>query len=177
MKITSFDELYVHTLQDLYSAETQLIESLPKLVEACSNEELKAQFEQHLKITQQQQQRLKEIFEDLDEEPEGHECEAMKGLIEEAEQIIDDVEDEQLLDAALIGAAQKVEHYEIAGYGTARTFAELLGYSDHVDLLQNTLNEEKEADSLLNDLALSTINEQAEMVDGEEEEEETSKSA
>jgi ferritin-like metal-binding protein YciE len=162
MKIKTLHELYVESLRDLYSAETQLVGALPKVAQAASNRDLKAAFEDHLKQTKGHVKRLDEVFEELGEKPTGHTCVAMKGLIKETEEVISDVADKTVLDAALIGAAQKVEHYEIAGYGTARTFAQLMGHARQAKLLQETLNEEGKADALLTRVAESVVNAKAE---------------
>jgi len=162
----SLRELYVNELKDLYSAETQLVKALPKMAKASSNAELRQGFEEHLRQTSEHVSRLEHIFEMLGEKPTGKKCMGMEGLVKEgAETISEDYED-ALMDAAIIGAAQRVEHYEIAGYGTVRAFAELLGESDHVSLLEQTLEEEKETDEKLTQLAEQINSEAAE---GEEE--------
>lgn len=161
MSIESFEEMYIDELRDLYSAETQLLEALPKVIEAATNSKLIAAIEAHLNETQHQVQRLESLFRDLDEEPHGHTCRAMQGLIKEAKEAIDDIEEGPLLDAALIIAAQKVEHYEIAGYGSLKTLAGSSGYKQHVGLLEDTLTEEKGADHKLTEIAESIVNEQA----------------
>ena len=167
MKLNSLKDLYVAQLQDLYSAETQITQALPKMAAAASHDSLRAGFQEHLAQTQTHVSRLEQIFKDLNQSPGGHECEAMKGLVEEGEEIISANGDEAVKDAALIAAAQRVEHYEIAGYGTVRTFAQHLGLSDHVKLLQTTLDEEGETDKKLTLLAeggvfADGINEEAE---------------
>lgn len=154
MSVKSFDDLYIEELRDLYSAERQLVQALPRVAEAATSPELKKAVEAHLEQTETQVSRLEQIFEALGEKPTGHKCEAMEGLIEEAKGLIEDVEAGPILDAALIGGAQKVEHYEIAGYGTARTFAELLGHAEHVELLQATLDEEGQTDKDLTELSM-----------------------
>src|SRR5436309_128029 len=146
-------ELYVAELRDLYNAETQLTKALPKMAKAASNSELRQAFEEHLRETSEQVSRLEQIFEMLDEKPTGKKCLGMEGLVKEgAETMKEDYED-AVMDAAIIGAAQRIEHYEIAGYGTVRTFAELLGEDEHVSLLEETLEEEKQTDEKLNQLA------------------------
>ena len=162
MKLASLDDLFLHEIRDLHSAEKQLTKSLPKLAKAAHSVKLKKAFEDHLKETEGQLERLDRIFELLGKSSRGPSCKAMEGLIEEGSELIKEEADPNVKDAALIGAAQRVEHYEIAGYGTARAFAELLGYSEAAKLLQETLAEEKGADEKLNDLALSEINAQAE---------------
>jgi ferritin-like metal-binding protein YciE len=158
MKIRSLHDLFVHELKDLYSAEKQLVAALPKMAKKCSNEQLRAAFEEHLAVTENHVSRLEKIFEGLENSPRGEKCDGMEGLVEEAEGAMEDVEDDDVLDAALIAAAQKVEHYEISGYGTARTYAEMLGQDKAARLLQETLDEEKEADAKLNKLAKEMIN-------------------
>jgi ferritin-like metal-binding protein YciE len=161
MKLGSLHDVFVEELKDLYSAETQLTKALPKMAKAASSDELRTAFEEHLKETEGQVQRLETIFEELDVSPKGKKCKAMAGLIEEGAEVIDTDGEEAVKDAALIAAAQKVEHYEIAGYGTVRNFAELLGLDDVVNLLQETLDEEAAADKKLTEIA-ENINVQAE---------------
>lgn len=161
MEVKSLDKLYVDGLRDLYSAEKQLVKALPKIAKAATTTKLKSAVEKHLEVTKGQVDRLEKIFTELDESPEGHECVAMKGLIEEGDELMKEVEPGPVLDAAIIGAAQKVEHYEIAGYGTSRTFAELLGKPKHARLLQQTLDEEGETDKELTRLAEGLVNEKA----------------
>jgi len=153
MPENSLQQLYVEQLKDLYSAETQLVKALPKMAKAAKSEALREGFEQHLDQTRGHVQRLEQIFEALDENPKGRKCAGMQGLVAEGEAVIDENSDSDALDAGLIAAAQRVEHYEIAGYGSVRTFAEMLGESDAVDLLQQTLNEEKETDEKLTEIA------------------------
>lgn len=149
----SLRELYVNELKDLYNAETQLVKALPKMAKASSNAELRQGFEEHLRQTSEHVSRLEQIFELLGEKPTGKKCLGMEGLVKEgAETMSEDYED-ALMDAAIIGAAQRVEHYEIAGYGTVRAFAELLGENEHVSLLEQTLEEEKQTDEKLTQLA------------------------
>src|ERR1700681_2210163 len=131
-------ELYVDELRDLYNTETQLVKALPKLGEAATSEDLSAAFEEHLEQTKGHVQRLEQVFESLDESPKGKKCVGMEGLVEEGSGVIDEFED-KVLDAALISAAHRVEHYEIAGYGTVVAFAELLGESEQQSLLNKTL--------------------------------------
>jgi ferritin-like metal-binding protein YciE len=161
MKLGSLHDVFVEELKDLYSAETQLTKALPKMAKAASSDELRTAFEEHLKETEGQVQRLETIFEELEVSPKGKKCKAMAGLIEEGAEVIDMDGEEAVKDAALIAAAQKVEHYEIAGYGTVRNFAELLGLDDVVNLLQETLDEEAAADKKLTEIA-ENINVQAE---------------
>jgi ferritin-like metal-binding protein YciE len=161
MKLESLKDLYLEQLKDLYSAETQLVEALPKMAEAASSPDLRKSFSDHLRQTQEHVNRLERIFSDLNESPKGHTCEGMKGLIKEGQEMIKMKGAPEVLDAGLIAAAQRVEHYEIAGYGTVRTYAELLGREEHARLLERTLQEEEETDELLTQLAESHINEEA----------------
>jgi len=161
MKLESFDSLLQHELQDLYSAEKQLIAALPKMAKKASSEELRNAFEKHLEQTKEQLERLEKIFKDLELTPGRHKCKAMEGLIEEGSELLKEDAEPALLDAAMIGAAQRIEHYEIAGYGTTRTFAEMLGHTDIAELLQQTLDEEKETDQLLTELAMTSVNVEA----------------
>ncbi|SRR6266704_4976480 len=155
MKLETLNELLIEQLQDLYSAETQIIEALPKMAEAASSPELKRAFQEHLRQTEGQVERLEQCFEQLDAEAEGNECKGMKGLLEEGEDLMDEDAEPEVLDAGLIAAAQRVEHYEIAGYGCARTYAQLLDLKEVANFLQQTLNEEKETDQKLTELAES----------------------
>lgn len=157
MQIKSLMDLYIQQLRDLYNAEQQLTKALPKMAEAADSKELKQAFQDHLKETERQVERLEKIFQNMDEKASGHKCEAMKGLIEEGEEIIKEIAQGSVRDAGLIAAAQRVEHYEMAGYGTVRTFAQIMGHKEHVRLLQETLDEEGAADKKLNSLA-ETIN-------------------
>lgn len=161
MKIESLRDLFIEELKDIYSAENQIIKALPKMEKAASSPQLKAGFSEHLQQTKGQVARLEQIFTQLDESPKGKTCKGMKGLLEEGEELMDEDVDPEVLDAGLISAAQRVEHYEIAAYGTVRTYAELLGLNDAAELLQQTLNEEKQTDQKLNTLAES-INVEAE---------------
>lgn len=151
--VDNLKELLVEDLKDLYSAENQLLKALPKMVKAASSPELKKGFTKHLAETQVHVKRLESIMESLDESPKGKVCKAMKGLVEEGKEVIKEKMDPAVKDAALIGAAQKVEHYEIAGYGTARTYAKLLGLKEVAKTLQETLDEEGETDEALTTLA------------------------
>ncbi|MCO6042867.1 ferritin-like domain-containing protein [Aeoliella sp. ICT_H6.2] len=158
MNIDSLEKLYVHELKDLYSAETQLLEALPKMAAAASHDELKAGFEEHLKQTKQHVARLEAIFKTLDFQPGGHKCNGMEGLIAEGEEILREDMPGEVRDAALVAAAQRVEHYEMAGYGVASTYAEKLGHKDHADLLTETLEEEGATDRKLSRLATRCLN-------------------
>jgi len=161
MKLDTLQKLYTEELRDLYNAENQLLKALPKMAKAASSEELKGAFEKHLEQTKGHVERLEQVFEELDESPKGKTCRAMKGLIQEGSELLEQDGDESVRDAGIIVAAQKVEHYEIAGYGSARTFAHLLGRNKAAELLQNTLDEESETDELLTRLAESVINPEA----------------
>jgi len=153
MKINSMDKLFEHELEDLLSAEKQLIEALPLMAEAANDPALKTAFKDHLKQTKTHVTRLERAFKTLGKEPKAITCKGMQGLIKEGDEIMKDVTDPTIMDVGLIGAAQRVEHYEIAGYGTARAHAESLGHVELVDLLQTTLDEEGDANKLLTQLA------------------------
>jgi ferritin-like metal-binding protein YciE len=159
------EELLVDELKDLYSAEKQIVTALPKMARAASSPDLRRAFERHLEETRRQVERLEEIGEDLEIRLSGKKCMGMEGLIEEGKELMQEDLDENALDAGLIGAAQKVEHYEIAGYGTARTHASLLGYKKVAKLLQQTLDEEGATDKKLTALAESIINVEAATAD------------
>jgi ferritin-like metal-binding protein YciE len=161
MKFNTLHEVLTDYIRDLYNAENQLVKALPKMAKAATTPELRAAFEEHLAQTEQQVERLERICEDLGIKPKGKTCHGMKGLIEEGKEVLSSTGDPASKDAALIGAAQKVEHYEIAAYGTARTFANVLGEQTAADLLQQTLDEEKAADEKLTALAQSGLNEEA----------------
>jgi ferritin-like metal-binding protein YciE len=153
MKLESLHDLLVDELKDLYSAETQLTKALPRMAKAAASDELRTAFEAHLQETENQIERLETIFKQLEISPKGKKCKAMMGLIEEGKEMIEMEGEEAVKDAALIAAAQRVEHYEIAGYGTVRTYAQLLGFEEAANLLQETLDEEAAADLKLNELA------------------------
>jgi ferritin-like metal-binding protein YciE len=161
MKLDSLETLFLHEIKDLLSAEKQLVKALPKMAKGAANECLRDAFEEHLEQTKGHVERLEQIFASLDKTPRAEHCKAMEGLIEEGADLLKEEGADQVKDAALIGAAQRVEHYEIAAYGTARTLAELLGHQKAVDMLQQTLNEEKETDEKLTQLAMSEINPEA----------------
>jgi ferritin-like metal-binding protein YciE len=169
MSMDSLKDLYVDELKDLYSAENQLLKALPQMAKKASAQELKDAFNEHLEVTRKQVERLEEIFSELGVSPKGKKCKAMEGLIEEGKEVLGEKGNPSVIDAALIACAQRVEHYEMAGYGCVRTFAKLLDYSDAEKLLQETLDEEAEADEKLTELAQSVINVEAEQA-GEEEE-------
>lgn len=161
MKINSLHDLYITELKDLYDAENRIIKALPKMVEAAGSQELRNAFQLHLEQTRRQVQRLEEIFRQLDESPKGHKCKGMEGIIDEGEDLMSEDSPAAVCDAGLISSAQRVEHYEIAAYGTVRTYARRLGYEDQARLLQETLQEEGETDKKLTGLAESYINEEA----------------
>jgi ferritin-like metal-binding protein YciE len=161
VQINSLHDLYVDELHDLYDAENQLIKALPKMADAANSEQLRQGFEEHLEQTRGHAQRLEQIFERLGEKPKGKKCKGMEGIVKEGSETLDEDMQEDTKDAAIIGAAQRVEHYEIAGYGTAKTHADLLGLDEDVRLLEQTLQEEKETDQKLTELA-EKINVQAE---------------
>ncbi len=151
-------KLYLEQLKDLWSAEEQILEALPKMAEKATHPELRRGFQMHYQQTEQQVQRLEQIGKMLGQDLGGHTCKGMKGLIAEGEEVMKEFKDSDVLDAALISAAQRVEHYEMAGYGCARTYANLLGLAEQTDLLQRTLEEEGETDHKLTDLAEQVIN-------------------
>ncbi|MGH7475647.1 MAG: ferritin-like domain-containing protein [Longimicrobiales bacterium] len=158
MKLESLRDLYLEQLRDLYDAEHRILDALPKMADAATHPELRDAFLQHERQTKEQKQRLEQVFEKLGLSPERDDCEAMKGLIKEGREVVKARGDDDAPDAALIAAAQRVEHYEIAGYGCARTYARMLGHSDQADLLQQTLQEEGSTDHRLTELAERVIN-------------------
>lgn len=162
MELDTLKDLYVEELKDLYSAEKQIVKALPKMIKAAKDPELKAAFKTHLRQTGEHANRLERICKDLGVSPRGKKCVGMEGLLEEGSGLIKEKPDEDVLDAGLIAAAQHVEHYEMAGYGTVRTYARQLGYEDQAQTLQRTLDEEGETDHLLTDLAVGRINIEAE---------------
>ena len=161
MKLDSLETLYVEELRDLYNAEQQILKALPKMAKAASSSNLQKGFQEHLQQTKGQVQRLDQIFADLGRSPKGKKCEAMEGLLKEGAELLDAEAEPSVLDAALIAAAQRVEHYEIAGYGCVRTYAKLLGHGEATTLLQQTLDEEKSTDEKLTKLAVGSINTEA----------------
>lgn len=158
MELNTLQDLYIHELKDLYSAEKQLIRALPKMAKAATNEELAAGFEKHLEETKDHAARLEKVLGSHKASTRGPKCKGMEGLLKEGEELIEEEPDPEVLDAALISAAQRVEHYEIAGYGCASTYAKLLGDKEGATLLQQTLDEEGATDKKLTALAESTIN-------------------
>ncbi len=156
------DELFHDTLKDIYYAEKKILSALPKMAKAAQNEDLKAAFEKHHAETEEQVSRLEQVFEMIDEKPQGKKCPAIDGIIEEGQEIAKDYKGSPALDAGLLSAAQAVEHYEISRYGTLRTWATELGMKDAAELLQATLQEEKATDEALTELAETAVNQQAE---------------
>ena len=166
MELDSLEKLYVDELKDLYSAENQILKGLPRMIKAASSRELKRAFTDHERVTKRQVKRLERIFKELGASPRGKKCAGMEGLIEEAKELISEKPEPDVLDAGLISKAQHVEHYEMAGYGTVRNYAKVLGYRDQAALLQETLNEEGDADKLLTQIS-ARLN--VEAVDGGDE--------
>ena len=158
MQIQTMQELYVDVLKDLYDAEQQILRALPKMAKAAHSEELRDGFQEHLAQSQTHLERLDQVFEQLGRTAQRKKCKAIEGLLEEGKELMDSVSDPEVLDAGLIAAAQKVEHYEIATYGCARTYAELLDQGGASELLQQTLDEEKMTDQKLTELAVNQIN-------------------
>ena len=158
MELETLKDLYIHELKDLHSAEKQLTKALPKMAKAATNESLADGFKQHLRQTEEHVNRLERILESYDESPRGVKCKGMEGLIEEGSEMIEEDANAEVRDAGLIGAAQRVEHYEIAGYGCVRTYAEQLGDMKGAKLLQQTLDEEDATDKKLTELAKTLIN-------------------
>ena len=161
MEIESLQELLIEEMRDIYSAEVQLTKAMPKMAKKASDPKLKKAFETHLKETEVQIQRLQKIFDKLGKKPTGKKCAAMEGLVEEGKEMMAEDMDEETMDAALIAVAQKIEHYEIASYGTVRTWARHIGDEQTAKLLQQTLDEEGKTDKLLTEMAENNINVQA----------------
>lgn len=173
MQMDSFDKLYVDQLRDMYNAEKQLTKALPKMAKAATSRELRTALEEHLEVTKRQVERLEEVFRGIGRPATGKTCKGMAGVIEEGQEILEEDFEPDVMDAGIIAAAQKVEHYEIATYGTLRTFAETKGDTKSARILQEILEEEKEADRRLTEIAESSINVEAESSgEGEEEWEE-----
>lgn len=168
MKLDSLRTLWIEEMRDLYNAETQLVKALPKMAKKATNPELREAFENHLEETKTHVERLEEIFTRLGKKASGKTCKAMKGLIEEGAEMMQEDGPDSVLDAGIIAAAQRVEHYEIAGYGVVRTFASILGEDEAEDVLQETLDEEGAADKTLTEIAEGIVNEEAEEADEEE---------
>ena len=161
MELETLKDLYIHELKDLYSAEKQILKALPKMVKAATNKDLAAGFKEHFEQTKEHAARLESILASHDESTRGPKCEGMEGLIKEGEAMIEEDAEDEVRDAGLIAAAQRVEHYEMAGYGCARTYAELLEDRQSAELLQATLTEESETDKKLTKLAQAVINVEA----------------
>jgi len=168
VELETLRDLYIDELKDLYSAEKQLTKALPRMARAANDPRLAKAFNNHLRETERQVKRLERIFKDLEERPGGKKCVGMEGLIEEGKELMAEKSDADVLDAGLISKARHVEHYEIAGYGTVRTYAMILGETRHAELLQETLDEEGAANKLLTQLAEGSINIEAAMADGED---------
>lgn len=158
MKMKSLEDLYVDELKDLLNAENQILKALPKMAKNATSEELRSAFEEHLEQTKGHVERLHQIFEKRGVAAKGKKCKGMEGIIEEGKELLEEDMEDEVRDAALIAAAQRVEHYEIAAYGTVRTYARLLGDEEAADLLQETLNEEGETDHKLTELAEGMVN-------------------
>ena len=173
MELETLRDLYIDELKDLWSAEKQLVQALPRMAKAANDPRLAKAFTTHLKQTERQVARLERIFKDLGESPRGKKCVGMEGLIEEGKELIKEKPEPQVLDAGLIAKAQHIEHYEMAGYGTVRTYAQVLGEERQAQLLQETLDEEGETDKLLTQLAENSINLEAAQGEEDEEAEET----
>lgn len=161
MDLDNMKKLFVHELKDLHDAENQILEALPKMAEKARHQELKSAFQEHERQTQEHVKRLERVLDDMGEKPGGVKCKGIRGIISEGEEAMKEATDDDVRDAAMIGAAQRVEHYEIAGYGTARTYARLMGDKNAANILQETLNEEGEADKKLTRLAERNVNEDA----------------
>jgi|SRR5580700_10295979 ferritin-like metal-binding protein YciE len=158
MQLETLQDLYIHELKDLYSAEKQLIRALPRMAKTARNEQLAAGFKEHLEQTKEHAARIEKILAEHKQSTRASKCKGMEGIIAEGAEMIEEKADPEVKDAGLISAAQRVEHYEIAGYGTARTYAELLGDNQGAKLLQATLGEEEETDQKLTKLARPSIN-------------------
>jgi ferritin-like metal-binding protein YciE len=163
------DDLFHDTLKDVFYAENKILEALPKMANATNHRALKEAFQKHEKQTQEHVARLKKVFEEIEESPQGKKCDAIEGIVKEGEEIMKDYEGSPALDAGLLASAQAVEHYEISQYGTLKTWAEMLGHEDSIELLEETLEEEKDTDAELTEIARDFMNAEAE--DEEEEEE------
>jgi ferritin-like metal-binding protein YciE len=161
MAVKTLHDLFVHTLGDIYYAENQILKALPKMAEKAHSEDLREAFEQHLEETRGQVQRLEQVFQLVQQPAKGERCDAIEGIIKEADGLIQEIEDAEVRDAGMLAAAQAVEHYEISRYGTLIAWAEELGLDDAIDLLEENLEEEKNADRLLTEIAEGDINEEA----------------
>lgn len=158
MKIDSLEKLYVHELKDLHSAETQILDALPKMISAASDDELKNALESHRTETEEHLSRIDRLFENLDFEPGGHKCKGIEGLLKEGEDVLKETEDDDVRNAAIVSSCQRVEHYEMAAYGVARAFASKLGRHDDAEVLTTTLEEEGHADRTLTQIAEHRLN-------------------
>jgi len=172
MKIETLEDLFVQELRDIYSAENQITQALPEMIENARTPELREAFEEHLQVTRGQLQRLDRIFTELGVSPKGKDCVGMEGILDEGKEFMKNDTDDSVLEAGMIASAQKVEHYEIAAYGTVTAFAKMLGHDGAANLLHQSLEEEKETDRLLTEIAESSANLEARDGDGEEEFEE-----
>lgn len=161
MPVQTMEELFLHGLKDVYFAEKEIVKALPKIAKAVKSKELQKALEKHLEETKGQVKRLEQVFKNCGEKPVGEKCPAIEGLIAEGEEVMKETKDPDVRNAALLAGAQAVEHYEIARYGTLCAWARLLGYDDAADLLEETLEEEKKTDQILNEIALETVNEEA----------------
>lgn len=161
MRLETLSDLYLEQLRDLHSAETQIIEALPGMAQKASHPELKQAFQHHLDETKRHRDRLEQIFDNLGKSPKGETCKAMEGLIKESSQMLAKRGDADVIDAGLIASAQRIEHYEIAGYGTVATYAEMLGRKDDKRMLGETLEEEKRTDQMLSQIAKTVVNPEA----------------
>ncbi len=163
MKLATLQDLYVDELKDLYNAENQILKALPKMAQAAESNDLRMAFQEHEQQTRGHVERLNRIFQKLDTDPKGKACRAMEGLLAEGDEFISEQPDPAVMDAGLISMAQRVEHYEMAGYGSVRTYAQQLGLNEDADLLQQTLDEEGQTDKKLTRLAERGINQKAEV--------------
>jgi ferritin-like metal-binding protein YciE len=161
MKMHSLEDLFIHELRDLYDVEHQIIKALPKMIKKAMSPELQSALEEHLEQTKEQAERLDEIFEMLDQKPRAIKCYGIRGILDEGKELLSEDAEPAVKDAGMIAAAQKVEHYEISGYGSARTWAQMLGHEKAAHLLQLSLDEEKAADQRLNEIAEHIVNQQA----------------
>jgi ferritin-like metal-binding protein YciE len=163
MELEHLMDLYVDELKDVYNAEKQILRALPRMVKKAEHPELRQAFENHVAVTEEQVRRLETIFDDLKLPKRGKKCRGMEGLVEEGQEMMEEDADPDVMDAAMIASAQRIEHYEIAAYGTLRTYARQLGLQEHAKLLQQTLDEEGETDKLLSRIAESRVNRDAEV--------------
>jgi ferritin-like metal-binding protein YciE len=175
MKLKTLEDLYLEELRDIYDAESQLVKALPTFAKSASSDELRNAFEDHLEQTKEQVERLEQVFKNAEASSKGKKCKGMAGLIEESKELLEEDAEPDVLDAGLIAAAQRIEHYEIAVYGCLVTYARLLEKEDDADLLEQSLDEEKETDELLTEIAESTINIEAAEEEEDEDEEQPQK--